>query len=56
MNHCREVMISTGRSPFSKNFTARVTASGSPARSPASASSSTIRRRAWLIVEPSSSA
>ena len=55
MNHCRLVMISTGRSPFSKNFTARVTCSGSPTMSPACASSSRIRLRAWLIVSPTSS-
>ncbi len=34
MNHCRLVTISTGRSPFSKNFTARVTGVGSPISSP----------------------
>ncbi len=55
MNHCRLVTISTGRSPFSKNFTARVTGWGSPIRSPACSSSSTILLRAWLIVRPCSS-
>ena len=34
MNHCRLVMISSGRSPFSKNFTACVIGLGSPTRSP----------------------
>ena len=55
MNHWRLVTISTGRSPFSKNFTARVTGVGSPTSSPDSSSSSRIRRRAWLIVLPCSS-
>ncbi len=56
MNHCLLVTISTGRSPFSKNFTARVTGCGSPISSPDSPSSSTIRLRAWFTVLPSSSA
>ena len=41
-NHCRLVTISSGRSPFSKNFTACVIGRGSPTRSPLSFSSSTI--------------
>jgi hypothetical protein len=46
MNHWRLVMISSGRSPFSKNFTGWVIGRGAAVRSPDSASISTIRVRA----------
>ncbi len=55
MNHCLLVTISTGRSPFSKNFTALITGVGSPTSSPERSSSSTIRLRAWLTLFPRSS-
>ena len=54
--HCRLVTTSSGRSPFSKNFTWWVIALGSPTRSPDSTSISTIRFCACLAVLPASSA
>jgi hypothetical protein len=56
MYHCRVVTISSGRSPFSKNFTGCVICFGSPWRSPDSFSSSTTRCWALNIVLPASSA
>ena len=43
MYHCLVEMISSGRSPFSKNFTWCMIGFGSPISSPLSRSSSTIR-------------
>ena len=49
MNHWRLVTISSGRSPFSKNFTGCVIGRGSPMSSPDAVSSSTIFVRALVI-------
>ena len=56
MYHWRVVMISSGLSPFSKNFTGCVIGFGSPIRSPDSRSSSTTRAFALNTVLPASSA
>ena len=52
MNHCRLVTISSGRSPFSKYFTACVMGRGSPISSPDALSSSTIAVRALAAESP----
>ena len=52
MNHCLLVMISSGRSPFSKNFTGCSIGFGSDASAPASASSPAISFCAGLARLP----
>ena len=56
MYHWRLVTISSGRSPFSKNFTGWVMGSGSPSIAPASSSISTMRCWAANTVLPAISA
>ncbi len=56
MYHWRVEMISSGRSPFSKNLTACTMGLGSPSSSPDSRSSSTLRAFALNTVLPASSA
>ena len=55
MNHCWLVTISSGRVPFSQNFTEWVMGRISPSMAPASVSSSTMRACACLTVLPASS-
>ncbi len=55
MNHCWLVTISSGRVPFSQNFTEWVIGRISPSSIPASASSSAMRAWACLAVLPASS-
>ena len=52
--HCRVVTISSGLSPFSKNFTGWLMVLGSPTRSPDSVSSPTMRSFAVNTVAPAS--
>ena len=52
MNHCQLVTISSGRLPFSQNFTGWVIGFGSPTMSPDSVSSSTMRVCACETVRP----
>ena len=55
MIHWCDVTISSGRVPFSQNFTGCVMGRGSPSVRPASVSSSTMRAWACLTVRPASS-